>query len=403
MRVALGVSGGIAAYKAAELVRLLQQEGLDVQVIMTRGAREFVTQLTFAALTGQRVITDVFESSGNGPANVESAIEHIAVAQRIDLLLVAPATANVLANFAAGAADDFLTTLYLATQAPVVVAPAMNVNMWQHPATQQNVRILKDRGVRVVQPDEGYLACGSVGQGRLAGQEEILRAVRDVLKLRRDLTGVKILITAGPTCEAIDPVRYLTNRSSGKMGYALAEAAQKRGARVVVISGPTPTAPPQNVEWGPVRTAEEMERAVRERGTDAAVVIMAAAVADYRAASPAAQKIKRDASGMTLTLEPTPDILAGLARDKGNRILVGFAAETQDMAAHAREKLRAKGVDMIVANDVTQEGAGFDVDTNIATLFLRDGAEIPLPCMTKLELAERILDQVLDLLPTPRV
>jgi phosphopantothenoylcysteine decarboxylase/phosphopantothenate--cysteine ligase len=402
MRIALGVSGGIAAYKAAELVRLLQQEGLDVQVIMMRGAREFVTPLTFAALTGQRVITDVFDSSENSPANVESAIEHIAVAQRIDMLLVAPATANVLAKFAAGAADDFLTTLYLATHAPVIVAPAMNVNMWQHPATQQNLRILQERGVHVVQPDEGYLACGSVGPGRLAGQEEILRAVRDVLKLRRDLAGVKILITAGPTCEVIDPVRYLTNRSSGKMGYALAEAAQKRGARVVVISGPTQAAPPQNVEWEPVRTAEEMERAVRERAADAAVVIMAAAVSDYRAAAPSARKIKRGLSRMTLELEPTPDILAGLAPEKGTRVLVGFAAETQDLAAHAREKLRAKGVDMIVANDVTQKGAGFDVDTNVATLFLRNGGEIPLPCMTKLELADRILDQVVDLLPAPR-
>jgi phosphopantothenoylcysteine decarboxylase/phosphopantothenate--cysteine ligase len=402
MRIALGVSGGIAAYKAAELVRSLQQDGLDVQVIMTRGAREFVTPLTFAALTGQRVITDVFGSPENGPANLESAIEHIAVAQRIDLLLVAPATANVLAKFVTGVADDFLTTLYLATKAPVVVAPAMNVNMWRHPATQQNLRTLQERGVHVVQPDEGYLACGALGPGRLAGQDEILRTVRDVLNLKRDLAGIKILITAGPTCEAIDPVRYLTNRSSGKMGHALAEAAQRRGARVLVISGPSQVTPPQNVEWEPVRTAEEMDHAVRERGADVDVVIMAAAVADYRAAAPAEQKIKRGATRMTIELEPTPDILAGLARDKGNRILVGFAAETQDMAAHAREKLRAKGVDIIVANDVTQEGAGFDVDTNIATLFLRDGGEISLPCMTKLELAGCILDQVLALLPGSR-
>lgn len=402
MRVALGVSGGIAAYKAAELVRLLQQEGLDVQVIMTRGAREFITPLTFAALTGQRVITDVFESSENGSANLESAIEHIAVAQRIDLLVVAPATANVLAKFASGAADDFLTTLYLATKAPVIVAPAMNVNMWQHAATQRNVRMLQDRGVHVVQPDEGYLACGSVGPGRLAGQQEILRSVRDVLKLNHDLAGVKIVVTAGATCEAIDPVRYLTNRSSGKMGNALAEAAHRRGARVVIVSGVTQVDPPQDVEWEPVRTAEEMEHAVLERGADAAVIIMAAAVVDYRAAAPAARKIKRGASPMTLELEPTPDILAGLARDKGNRILVGFAAETHDLASHAREKLRAKGADMIVANDVTQEGAGFDVDTNIATLFLRDGAEIPLPRMTKIELADRILDQVVNLLPVCR-
>jgi phosphopantothenoylcysteine decarboxylase/phosphopantothenate--cysteine ligase len=402
MRVALGVSGGIAAYKAGELVRLLQQEGLDVQVVMTRGAREFVTPLTFAALTGQRVITDVFESPENGTPNVESAIEHIAVAQRIDLLLVAPATANVLAKLAAGAADDFLTTLYLATKAPVIVAPAMNVNMWQHPATQQNIRILQERGVHVVQPDEGYLACGALGPGRLAGHEEILRTVRDVLKLRQDLAAVKILVTAGATCEAIDPVRYLTNRSSGKMGYALAQAAHRRGAHVILVVGATQMPPPPDVDWELVHSAEEMEHAVRQRGEDADVIIMAAAVADYRAAAPAAQKIKRGASGMTLALESTPDILAGLGREKRDRVLVGFAAETQDMNEHAREKLRAKGVDMIVANDVTQEGAGFDVDTNIATLFLRDGTELPLPCMSKLELADHILDQVLHMLPVSR-
>src|SRR5450432_3592155 len=257
MKIALGVTGGVAAYKAAELVRRLQQEKLDVQVVMTRSAQEFITPLTFAALTGQKVITDMFSAAGSAPANVESAIEHIAVAQRIDLLLVAPATADVLGKFAHGIAEDFLGTLYLATKAPVVVAPAMNVNMWEHPATQANLATLRARGVHVVDPDEGYLACGMIGAGRLAGTEAIAQKVFEVLGLRRDLAGKTVLVTAGPTREAIDPVRYLTNRSSGKMGYAVAEAAVRRGARVVLVSGPTELKIPEAADWIPVSTAEE--------------------------------------------------------------------------------------------------------------------------------------------------
>lgn len=396
MRIALGVSGGVAAYKAAELVRRLQQEKLDVQVVMTRGAQEFVTPLTFAALTGNKVITELFGEKESS-ANVESAIEHIAVAQRIDLLVVAPATADVLAKLANGIADDFLTTLYLATKAPVIVAPAMNVNMWEHPATQKNIEILRARGVRVVQPDEGYLACGMVGPGRLAGIEAIASAVCETLGLRHDLQGLTVLVTAGPTVEDVDPVRVLTNRSSGKMGYALADAAARRGAHVILISGPTELHAPAEIDWLPVRSTEEMHRTVRERASAADVVIMAAAVADYRPASPEPKKIKRGAGKMMLELEPTADILAELGRNKGSKILVGFAAETEHLAENARHKLTAKGADIIVANDVTQEGAGFDTDTNIVTLVSRDGREIALPKMSKFDVANRILDRVAEL------
>ncbi|HEY7825740.1 MAG TPA: bifunctional phosphopantothenoylcysteine decarboxylase/phosphopantothenate--cysteine ligase CoaBC [Candidatus Acidoferrales bacterium] len=397
MKIALGVTGGVAAYKAAELVRRLQQEKLDVQVVMTRAAREFVTPLTFAALTGQKVIIDLFGPADSAPANVESAIEHIAVAQRIDMLLVAPATADMLGKFAHGIAGDFLSTLYLATKAPVVVAPAMNVNMWEHPSTQENLQKLRERGVHVVEPDEGYLACGMTGAGRLAATETIARKVCEVLGLRRDFAGQTVLITAGPTCEDIDPVRFLSNRSSGKMGYALAEAAQRRGAHVVLVSGPTDRKVPEGADWIPVRATEEMRRAVLDRAGEANVVIMAAAVADYRPATAQTKKIKRGETVMTLALEPTPDILAELGREKSRRILVGFAAETDDVAAHARSKLERKGADLIVANDVTQEGAGFDTDTNIVTLYPRSGREIPLPKMDKFEVANRVLDQVLEI------
>ena len=397
MKIALGVTGGVAAYKAAELVRRLQQEKLDVQVVMTRSAQEFITPLTFAALTGQKVITDMFTEPSSAPANVESAIEHIAVAQRIDLLLVAPATADILGKFAHGIAQDFLSTLYLATKAPVVVAPAMNVNMWEHEATQRNITILRERGVHVVNPDEGYLACGMTGSGRLASTETIAKRVCDVLGLRHDLSGQTILITAGPTCEDIDPVRFLTNRSSGKMGYALAEAANRRGAHVVLVSGPTDLKIPDGVDWIPVRATEEMHRAVRERAASAQVVIMAAAVSDYRPAAQHDKKLKRNEGSFTLELEPTPDILAELGREKHGQILVGFAAETHAVAESARGKLARKGADMIVANDVTQEGAGFDTDTNIVTFYLRDGREISLPKISKFEVANQILDRVLEI------
>ena len=396
MRIALGVSGGVAAYKAAELVRRLQQEKLAVQVVMTRAAQEFVAPLTFAALTGEKVITGLFGDAERG-ANLESAIEHIAVAQRIDLLLIAPATADILAKLASGIAGDFLTTLYLATKAPVIVAPAMNVNMWEHPATQKNLETLRARGVRIVQPDEGYLACGMTGPGRLAGNEAIAGAVCEALGLRHDFDGMRMVITAGPTVEDIDPVRVLTNRSSGKMGYALADAAARRGAHVTLISGPTELHTPNEAEWIPVRSTEEMRRAVQEHSRGADAVVMAAAVADYRPAVAGAQKIKRAEGRLSLELDPTPDILAELGREKSVKVLVGFAAETERVAENTRRKLASKGADMIVANDVTQEGAGFDTDTNIVTLFFRDGREIPLPKMSKFEVANRILDNIAEL------
>jgi phosphopantothenoylcysteine decarboxylase / phosphopantothenate---cysteine ligase len=397
MKIALGVTGGVAAYKAGELVRRLQQEKLDVQVVMTRAAQEFVTPLTFAALTGQKVITDMFSAAGDAPANVESAIEHIAVAQRIDLLLVAPATADVLGKFAHGVAGDFLTTLYLATKAPVMVAPAMNVNMWEHPATQENLAVLRARGVHVVDPDEGYLACGMTGAGRLASTETIAQKVFELLGLRYDLAGQTVLITAGPTCEDLDPVRFLTNRSSGKMGYALADAAHRRGAQVVLVSGPTDLKIPEGVDWVPVRATEEMRQAMRDRAAEANIIIMSAAVSDYRPARAQEMKMKRGDDRVTIELEPTPDILAEISREKGRRVLVGFAAETDHLAENARSKLERKGADMIVANDVTQEGAGFHTDTNIVTLFLRGGREIPLPKMSKFEVANRILDHALEI------
>ena len=397
MRITLGVTGGVAAYKAAELVRLLQQDGFTVEVVMTRGAREFVTPLTFAALSGQKVITDLFEKSAAGEANLESAIEHIAVAQRTDLLLVAPATADVLAKFARGIADDFLTTLYLAATVPVIVAPAMNVNMWNHAATQENIETLRARGVKIVNPDEGYLACGMTGAGRLAGQQEIITAVRETLRTQKDFDNETILITAGPTCEDLDPVRYLTNRSSGKMGYAVAGAAARRGAKVILVSGPVHLETPAGVELIAVRSAEQMRGAVAERLARSTIAIFAAAVADYRPAELQTEKMKRNGAPLTLRLEPTPDILAEAAQTKGDRLIVGFAAETDHVADNARKKLAAKNADLIVANNVTAEGAGFDYDTNIVTLFSRDGRDLALPKLTKSDVAQRILDEVLRL------
>jgi phosphopantothenoylcysteine decarboxylase / phosphopantothenate---cysteine ligase len=366
---------------------------------MTRAACEFVRPLTFAALSGKKVITDLFESGGE--ANLESAIEHIAVAQRTDLLLVAPATADILAKFSRGISDDFLSTLYLASSAPVVVAPAMNVNMWNHPATQENLDRLRGHGVHVVDPDEGYLACGMTGAGRLAGQQAIVATVLEVLRIRRDFEGQTVLLTAGPTQEAIDPVRYLTNRSSGRMGYAIAEAAAQRGARVILISGPTSLATPANVSRVDVRTAAEMLGAVEQNFSEATIAIFAAAVADYRPADAALSKIKRSSDpAITLQLVPNTDILAAMSREKGKRLVVGFAAETDRVAENARKKLKDKDADLIVANDVTAEGAGFDVDTNVVTLLSRDGRDLPLPRLTKREVAHRILDEVVRLSST---
>lgn len=402
MRITLGVTGGIAAYKSAELVRRLQDEGHTIQVVMTRAAREFITPLTFAALSGQRVITDLFANEPGGAGSLESAIDHIAVAQRTDLLLVAPATADILAKFARGIADDFLSTLHLATTAPVVVAPAMNVNMWGHAATQENVAMLRSRGVRVVEPSEGYLACGMIGAGRLAELDAILAAVRETLKAQQDLAVETLLVTAGPTCEDIDPVRYLTNRSSGKMGYAVAAAAAKRGAKVVLVSGPTALDTPENVQRIDVRSAQEMLRAVQENFAGCSMAVFAAAVADYHVADKATQKIKRGKEPFMLRLEPNPDILATVAKEKASRLVVGFAAETEHVAENARKKLTQKNADMIVANDVSAEGAGFDGETNIVTLFSRDGRDLPLPRLSKAEVAGRILDEMLRLRSTEK-
>jgi phosphopantothenoylcysteine decarboxylase / phosphopantothenate---cysteine ligase len=399
MKVALGVSGGIAAYKAAEIVRLLQERGVHVQVIMTRAAQEFVRPLTFAALSGQKVITEMFAGENIEP-NIDSAVEHIAVAQSIDALLVAPATADLLAKFAQGIASDFLTTLYLATTAPVVVAPAMNVNMWNHPATRTNVEILKARGVRVVEPDEGYLACGMTGPGRLADNEAIIAATMEALGTSQDLAGETVLITAGPTREKIDPVRYLTNRSSGRMGYALAEAALRRGARALLISGPTSLTPPGAAEVTRVESADEMRQAVLKLLPEATIVIKTAAVSDYRPKSPASQKIKRTGP-VSLDLEPTVDILAEVARHKQTQIarpqiVVGFAAETENVLENARKKLASKSLDAIVVNDVSQEGVGFDSERNAVTI-ITHGEVVEVPETTKWEVAQRVLDQIVRL------
>ncbi len=398
MKIALGVSGGIAAYKAAEIVRLLQDRGIHVQVVMTAAAQEFVRPLTFAALSGEKVITGMFGSesnSGDAQANVESAIEHIAIAQTIDALVVAPATADVLARFAQGIANDFLSTLYLATTAPVVVAPAMNVNMWNHPATQANLEILRKRGVRIVDPGSGYLACGMTGAGRLAENEAIVAAVMEALGAAQDLAGETVLVTAGPTREKIDPVRYLTNRSSGRMGYAIAEAALRRGARVLLVSGPTAIAAPGAAELTQVETAEEMLAAVLKFLPEATVVIKTAAVADFRPKAAAGQKIKRKGE-MTLELEPTADILAEVARRKTSQVVVGFAAETENVLGNARKKLASKSLDAIVVNDVSREGIGFDSDRNAVTIISPDEV-VEVPETSKWEVAQRVLDQVVKL------
>ena len=396
MKIALGVSGGIAAYKAAEIVRLFQDRGIQVQVVMTAAAQEFVRPLTFAALSGEKVITSMFGSgSGDEPANVESAIEHIAVAQSIDALLVAPATADVLARFAQGIANDFLSTLYLATTAPVVVAPAMNVNMWNHAATQTNLEILRKRGVRIVEPGEGYLACGMTGAGRLAENETIVAAVMEALGAAQDLAGETVLVTAGPTREKIDPVRYLTNRSSGRMGYAIAEAALRRGARVLLVSGPTEIAAPGAAELTRVETAQEMLAAVLKLLPASTVVIKTAAVADFRPKAAAGQKIKRKGD-MTLELEPTADILAEVARRKTSQVVVGFAAETENVLENARKKLASKSLDAIVVNDVSREGIGFDSDRNAVTI-ISQGEVVEVPETSKWEVAHRVLDQVVKL------
>ena len=396
MKVTVGVSGGIAAYKSAELVRDLQKQALDVHVVMTQAAQRFIQPLTFAALTGHKVITGLWTPEGADSGDAASAIEHIDAAQNTDALVVAPATADILAKFAHGIADDFLTTMYLASTVPVIVAPAMNVNMWQHPATQANLEILAKRNVRIVAPDSGYLACGMVGAGRLAENEAIVDAVLSVLHRRNDLAGETVLVTAGGTREALDPVRFLGNRSSGKMGYAVAEAAQNRGARVILISAPTALRAPSNVEVVPVTTTAEMREAVISRVDQATIIVKAAAVADYRPRIQADQKLRRSGS-RTIELEPTQDILAEVVeRRRPGMLIIGFAAETEDVVAHGRDKLLRKGADAIVLNDVSREGIGFDSDRNAITFLTRDRA-IELPEMSKRELADEILNEVLTL------
>ncbi len=389
------MSGGIAAYKAAELVRALQRQALDVHVVMTESACKFVQPLTFAALTGHKVITSLWDEAFDDAGAEQNGIEHIGEAQWAEALVVAPATANILAKFAQGIADDFLTTMYLATKAPVLVAPAMNVNMWNHPATQANVEVLRKRGVRIIEPGTGSLACGMVGTGRLAEPEAIANAVLNSLGRRHDLAGEIVLVTAGGTREALDPVRFLGNRSSGKMGYALAEAAQSRGAKVILISGPAAVHPPAHCEVVNVITAQEMRDAVLERMQEATLVVKAAAVADYRPVAISEQKLKRTGP-MTLELAPTADILAEVVkRRRPGQLIIGFAAETENRMENGRAKLLRKGADAIVVNQVA-EGVGIEADTNSAT-FLTPTTSIELQEMPKRELADRIFDEILSL------
>jgi phosphopantothenoylcysteine decarboxylase / phosphopantothenate---cysteine ligase len=400
MKIALGVTGGIAAYKAAEVLRLFKDRGLSVQVIMTRAAQEFVRPLTFAALSGENVITAMFPPADQAASSLDFAIEHIRVAQSIDALVVVPATADILAQFAQGRASDFLTTLYLAMTAPVVVAPAMNVNMWNHPATQANLQILRQRGVRIVEPGAGYLACGMVGEGRLAENQAIVTATLEALAGSGGWSGQTVLVTAGPTREKIDPVRYLTNRSSGRMGYALAEAALRRGARVLLISGPTSLEPPAGAEVTRVESAEEMRAAVLRLLPEASVVIKTAAVADFRPRSVAGQKIKRQGP-MSVDLEATADILQEISLRKTGQLVVGFAAETENVLENARQKLVAKNLDAIVVNDVSRPGIGFDSERNAVTIITHDEV-IEVPETTKAQVAQRVLDQIVKLRPSPR-
>ncbi len=414
VKVTVGVCGGIAAYKSVELVRLLQDAGYDPHVVMTKAAEEFVRPLTFAAISGHKVITSLWGEDA-GVVSEDSSIEHIHEAQTTKLLIVAPATADTLAKFAHGLADDFLTTMFLATTAPVIVAPAMNVNMWEHPATRANVETLRARGVKVIEPGSGYLACGMVGGGRLAEPQAIVMAVAETLSRgtsntnpgpaqndnhygrvqNLDFSGETVLVTAGGTREAIDPVRFIGNRSSGRMGYAVAEAARRRGARVILVSAPTNLSGPVGVEVVPVVTADQMRDAMMDRLREATIVVMAAAVSDFRVRSVAAQKIKREsARPVLLELEATEDILSEVVEQRvAGTIVVGFAAETEDALANGRAKLARKGVDAVVVNDVSVKGIGFDAEQNAGSFLTRSGA-VEFPVMSKAMMAGRILDEV---------
>ena len=394
-KVALGVSGGIAAYKAVEILRGLQRAGCDVRVAMTKRACEFVQPLTFRAISGSHVIVDDYAPDNPDP------IAHITFSQTVDLLVVAPATANIIAKFANGVADDFLTSTYLACTAPILVAPAMNTTMWQHPATQRNVEQLRADGIHLVEPDAGEMACGTIGPGRLSEPERIVAAALDILRLnqKKDLAGERFLITVGATREEIDPVRFISNRSSGRMGFALAEAALKRGADVTVVAGITTVDPPAGVKVIRALSAAEMDQAVARESQNASVFIGAAAIADYRPAQRSEQKIKKTEDSLTLTLERTPDVLSNVAASRRNRLLViGFAAETENVIGNARAKLRNKKLDAIVANDVTRSDSGFDSRTNAITIITaRNNDPVELPTLSKYEAANRILDVIVSL------
>ena len=394
MKVALGVSGGIACYKSAEIVRRLQDRGVDVTVLMTKGATQFVAPLTFRALSGNKVYVDIFEASNSG-GDFEGAFDHILVAQSTDLFLVAPATADCIARLAAGLADDFLTTFHLAVTAPVVIAPAMNTRMWEHASVQTNLRTLRNRGVQIIDPEVGEMACKTYGPGRLASVEQIVDFVMSILNRRHDLEGRKVVVTAGPTVEDIDPVRFISNRSSGKMGYAIAEAARNRGAEVVLVSGPTDLQFPNTLH---VRTTEEMRRAVLDNSGDADVVIKAAAPLDFRPRTVASQKIKKKTADLIIELEPTADILKELGSTKNGKVLVGFAAETENHIQNGLEKLKAKNLDLIVVNSASGPDSAFDSDMNHATLIDRSGHTEEIPLVSKLVMADKILDRVVQLL-----
>ena len=386
-KIVLGVTGGIAAYKAAELVRELVRVEAEVYVVMTKGAQAFVTPLTFQTLSGNKVTTELFSLVE------ESEIGHIALADRAEVLVIAPATANIIGKIASGIADDMLTTIVMATKAPVLLAPAMNVHMWENAICQENIEKLRSRGYHFVDPESGELACGYEGKGRLAEVSAIVDEICSILS-PKDLTGETILITAGPTEEPIDPVRFITNRSSGKMGFALARAARRRGAKVILISGPAAIPPPQQVKCIGVRSAVQMQEAVLTNLETSSILLMAAAVSDYRPQQTASGKIKKSEAKIVLELERNPDILAEAGKRKGQRILVGFAAETENLLQNARGKLKEKNLDLIVANDVTLPGAGFKVNTNIVKILDRSGKVEELPLMTKEELADRILDRI---------
>ena len=390
--VVLGVTGGIAVYKACELLRLLQKRGIDVFVVMTQNACRFVAPLTFETLSGHPVAVDTFDR----PQTWE--VEHIALAKRADLFLIAPATANIMGKMACGIADDMLSTTVMATRAPVLVAPAMNTGMWENAAVQQNVKTLRARGVEIVAPVSGHLACGDSGAGKLEDVAVIAERACELLFAKKDMEGLRVMVTAGPSREALDPVRYISNRSSGKMGYAIAQAAQKRGAEVTLLSGPVAIEAPQGVKLVPFTTTQELLDRASELAQEQDLLIQAAAPADYRAKEVAPQKIKKQGGEpMTFTLVENPDVAATLGKAKrSGQVFVGFAAETNDVLAHAKDKLARKNLDMIVANDVTRPGAGFDVDTNIVTLITKDGQEA-LPMMSKAEVAQRILDRALAL------